>query len=125
MPWNNAATQNLLIHRSLMGSEGLRFAADIDPEAYRDRVNLWVLAAGLLDAAKCPVVFAAAELDGAAQSSVIQFRDKYAPLTDNFSDMHSVKGILHDVVFNQPFYRDVENAAALIRVALDQHLAAV
>ena len=142
--WKNAATHNLPLHRQLAKKQIV--AALRNPVAHRNRVNLWVLAAGILDATRylnLSVMHIQTDLhdefDGnrAERSQYFElrgfledyyadafarFRDFYSVPTDNFADVELIKTLLHELVFNRPNYAEVTDPFVLLSAAAHESI---
>jgi hypothetical protein len=116
--WSITAHHNLPILREVSRSHGHSVKAFLTPVTHRNRIHLWILAAGMLDAArylnlrysKAYTVPAEREIYGELADYIIvnykkdmyHFRAEFNEETDNFAKSKEIKKALYEVVMSLP-----------------------
>lgn len=138
--WKTSAKHNLFIHRASTLSVKNFMASILHPIEYRNRVNMWILCAGLLDTARYMNLTQwdadlHDEFDGNwreraiyselgyyisyhHEKSMQNFRVSFKAETNNFADALEIKQILHDDIMNLPNYDRVSPVSLLTEATL-------
>lgn len=142
--WTASAYYNRPVLRKLPLKQRFNLDMILHPRQYRQRMNLWILAAGMLDAARYLNVPADGPdlhpgFDGNRPERTVwtqlntyielnhaedfrAFRKKYNLTTNNFADVDGVKLVLHEVVLRSPEYQSLTDPVRLLEVAVLRNL---
>jgi hypothetical protein len=142
--WTAAAYYNRPVLRKLSLKQRFNRDMILHPFQYRQRRNLWILAAGMLDAARyLNVPTDGSDLhpgfDGNAPERTVwtqlatyiewnhaedfrTFRKKYDSVTNNFADVDEIKLILHDVIMRSSEYQHITDPMFLLEAAVGRKL---
>lgn len=142
--WTASAYHNRPVLRKLKFKQRFNLDMILHPVQYRQRMNLWILAAGMLDAARYLNVPTDGPdlhpgLDGNRPERTVwtqlntyieynhaedfrAFRKKYNLKTDNFADVDGIKLLLHEVVLRSPEYQFLNDPVRLLEVAVLRNL---
>lgn len=138
--WKISARHNLFIHRAAPLSLKRFQMALVHPREYRNRVNMWILCAGLLDTARYMNLTQwdadlHDEFDGNwrersiyselgyyitfhHERSMQNFRVSFKADTDNFANALVIKEILHENIMDMPNYDRVSAVSLLVEATL-------
>jgi hypothetical protein len=142
--WTASAYHNRPVLRKLRFQQRFNLDMILHPVRYRQRMNLWILAAGMLDAARyLNVPTDGPDLhpgfDGNRPERTVwtqlntyieynhaedfrAFRKKYNLKTDNFADVDGIKLLLHEVVLRSPEYQFLNDPMLLLEAAVCRKL---
>lgn len=138
--WKTSAKHNLFIHRAAPLSLERFLLALVHPREYRNRVNMWILCAGMLDTARYMNLTQwdadlHDEYDGNWRERAIyselgyyitfhhersmqNFRVSFKADTDNFANALVIKQILHENIMTMPNYDRVSAVSLLTEATL-------
>lgn len=142
--WTASAYFNRPVLRKLRLKQRFNLDMILHPIQYRQRMNLWILAAGMLDAARYLNVPADGPdlhpgFDGNRAERTVwtqlntyieynhaedfrAFRKNYNLMTNNFADVDEYKLVLHEVVLRSSEYQFLTDPVRLLEVAVLRNL---
>jgi hypothetical protein len=142
--WTASAYHNRPVLRKLRFQQRFNLDMILHPFQYRQRMNLWILAAGMLDAARYlnvptdgPDLHPGFDGNGPERTVWTQlntyieynhaedfraFRKKYYSVTNNFADVNGIKLILHDVIMRSSEYQFLNDPMLLLEAAVCRKL---
>lgn len=142
--WTASAYHNRPVLRKLRFNQRFNLDMILHPIQYRQRMNLWILAAGMLDAARYlnvptdgPDLHPGFDGNRAERTVWTQlntyieynhaedfraFRKNYNLMTNNFADVDEYKLVLHEVVLRSPEYQLINDPVQLLEVAVLRNL---
>jgi hypothetical protein len=142
--WTAAAYYNRPVLRKLRWNQRFNRDMILHPFQYRQRMNLWILAAGMLDTARYlnvpvdgPDLHPGFDGNSSERTVWVQlstyielnhdeafraFRKKYDSVTNNFADVDEIKLILHDVIMRSSEYQHITDPMLLLEAAVSLKL---